>query len=327
LFHYFYKKQLLYQLFLLPARLAIHLYCRKIIVNKKEMLKMQGPLLIAANHPNSFLDAIIIASVFRAPVYSLARGDAFAGKWIHKILASLNMLPVYRVSEGVENIENNYATFDACHKLFQQNKIVLIFSEGRCMNEWHLRPLKKGTGRIVLKAWKDHIPLTVLPLGINYSSFRSYGKNVVLNFGDLISKKDIELDHSPTISLKNFNNNLQSQLQKLVYEIDDGDRAKLKKYFYLKQSLVKKMLLFFPATIGFVVNAPLYFVVHLIIKNRAKDHYDSIMTGLLFFLFPLYVLTITLVLFFFTKNVYVFLLLAVMPFTVWSYLQLKRQIR
>lgn len=291
------------------------------------MLKVQGPLLIAANHPNSFLDAIIIASVFRAPVYSLARGDAFAGKWIHKILASLNMLPVYRVSEGVENIENNYATFDACHQLFKQNKIVLIFSEGRCINEWHLRPLKKGTARIAIKAWNDDIPLTVLPLGINYSSFKFYGKNVVLNFGDLVAKKDIKQDQSQTIPLKNFNNNLQSQLKKLVYEIDDGDSAKLKKYFYQQQSAAKKMLLFFPATIGFVVNAPLYLVIHLIIEKRAKDHYDSIMTALLFFLFPLYVLAITLVLFFFTKNIYALLLLILIPFTVWSYLQLKRQIR
>ncbi len=78
---------MLYQLFILPARLAIYFYCRKIIVNKKEMLHEKGPLLIAANHPNSFLDAIIIASLFRSPVYSLARGDAFAGKMINKILA------------------------------------------------------------------------------------------------------------------------------------------------------------------------------------------------------------------------------------------------
>ena len=93
------------------------------------------------------------------------------------------MLPVYRVSEGVENLEHNYTTFDACEKLFEKNKIVLIFSEGRCINEWHLRPLKKGTARLALTAWQHNIPLKVLPLGINYSSFRKFGKNMHLNFG------------------------------------------------------------------------------------------------------------------------------------------------
>ena len=123
------------------------------------MLEEHGPLLIAANHPNSFLDAIILSSLFKFPVYSLARGDAFANRFVTKILTSLNMLPVYRVSEGVENLENNYTTFDACQELFSQRKIVLIFSEGRCINEWHLRPLKKGTARLALTAWMHNVPL------------------------------------------------------------------------------------------------------------------------------------------------------------------------
>jgi 1-acyl-sn-glycerol-3-phosphate acyltransferase len=327
LFHYFYKKQLLYQLLLLPAKLAIYFYCRKVTINKKEMLRMPGPLLIAANHPNSFLDAIVLASIFKSTIYSLARGDAFIGKMTNKIFAALNMLPVYRVSEGTENIENNYTTFDACQKLFEQNKIVLIFSEGRCINEWHLRPLKKGTARLAINAWENNIPLKVLPLGINYSSFRFYGKNLILNFGTIISKKDMEGYLSNGRSIKEFNERLQSQLEKLVYEIDADDKVKLKKHFYVKRSLLKKIILFFPAIAGFIVNAPLYSAIHLIIKNRARDHYDSIMTGLLFFFFPLYVLALTLLIFFLTKNLCAFLLVALLPFTVWSYLQLKRQIR
>jgi 1-acyl-sn-glycerol-3-phosphate acyltransferase len=318
---------LLYKIFLLPARIAVYFYCRKIIINKKEILREQGPLLIAANHPNSFLDAIILDSLFKSPIFSLARGDAFAANFITKILTSLNMLPVYRVSEGVENLENNFATFNACQQLFQQNKIILIFSEGRCINEWHLRPLKKGTARLALKAWEDNISLRVLPLGINYSSFRFYGKNMVLNFGDFILQKDIHEDLTQGKSIKEFNEKLQAQFENLVYEIDSNDKEKLKRYFFVKHSLSKKIILCIPAIIGFVINAPLYFTIHLIIKNRANDHYDSIMTGLLFFLYPLYTLAITLIIFFISKSGYSFLLLVLLPFTVWSYLQLKSQIR
>jgi len=290
------------------------------------MLYEAGPLLIAANHPNSFLDAIIIASLFRSPVYSLARGDAFTGRMINRFLTSLNIFPVYRISEGTENLENNYATFNACQKLFMQNKIVLIFSEGRCINEWHLRPLRKGTARLAINAWENNIPLKVLPLGINYSSFRFYGKNMIINFGDIISKKDMNGYLSDGRSIKEFNEKLQSQLEQLVYEININNKDKQKKYFYTKQPLPKKIILFFPAIAGFIVNAPLYFTIHLIIKDRVKDHYDSIMTGLLFFLFPLYALMLTLLIFFLTKSLYAFLLLALLPFTVWSYLQLKKQI-
>lgn len=291
------------------------------------MLHQQGPLLIAANHPNSFLDAIILSTLFKAPVHSLARGDAFAGKWTTRFLKTINMLPVYRVSEGVENLEHNYSTFDACQNLFAENKIVLIFSEGLCVNEWHLRRLKKGTARLALVAWQHNTPLKVLPLGFNYSSFKKFGKNVHLNFGEIIQQKDIYEDITSGKAIKEFNEKLKSQLGRLVYEIDKNDHLKLKKYFYINQPLLKKILLFIPAVLGFTFNMPLYFLIHLIIKDRAKDHYDSVMIAILFLFYPLYLLAITIVLFFITKSLYSLLILVLLPFTLWSYLQLKKQVK
>lgn len=291
------------------------------------MLNQKGPLLIASNHPNSFLDAVILSTLFKKPVHSLARGDAFAGKFVTKILFSFNMLPIYRMSEGAENLGLNYSTFEACKKLFEENKIVLIFSEGGCVNEWHLRPLKKGTARLALDAWKNNIPLKVLPLGINYSSFRFYGKNVFLNFGNIILKEDLLTINSDGKAITEFNEKLKNELSKLVYEIDKNDYQKLEKYFFIKNSFIKKIVLFIPAVFGFIVNAPLYFVIHLIIKNRSVDHYDSIMMGLLFVFYPLYVLAITLIVLLISKSWYSLLVLVLVPFTVWSYLQLKSQIR
>ena len=210
------------------------------------MLQKQGPLLIASNHPNSFLDAIIVATLFKNPVYSLARGDAFAGKIIAKILASFNMLPVYRVSEGVENLENNYATFEACQDIFKKNGIVLIFSEGRCINEWHLRPLKKGTARLAIAAWQQDIPLEILPLGINYSNFRKFGKNIFLNFGTILTKEKINAYSNSGKIINEFNENLKQQFQNLVFEIDSDDKEKLKKIFNTSGLSQRKYCCLFP---------------------------------------------------------------------------------
>jgi 1-acyl-sn-glycerol-3-phosphate acyltransferase len=174
---------LLYSILKIPAKFALRFYCRKICVNNPQALQTKGPLLLAANHPNSFLDAIILALLFRHPIYSLARGDAFANRFITKMLRLLNMLPVYRQSEGSENLEHNYTTFNECIGIFKKKGIVLIFSEGRCINEWHLRPLKKGTARLAISAWQNKIPLNILPVGVNYSNFRLFGKNVIINFG------------------------------------------------------------------------------------------------------------------------------------------------
>lgn len=283
-------------------------------------------MLIAANHPNSFLDAVILATLFKYPIHSLARGDAFVNSFYKKLLFSLKMLPVYRISEGAENLEHNYTTFSSCIDIFKKNGIVLIFSEGRCINEWHLRPLKKGTARLSINAWQQGIPLKVVPLGINYSSFRIFGKNMILNFGDIIEKESFNEAMPAGEAITAFNSKLQQQLKNLVIEVEPLDKEKIRKIFSVPQSLIKKILLFIPAIAGWLLHAPLYYPVILSIKKRAKDHYDSIVVGLLFILYPIYLLVITIIVFLLTGNILSFLLLLIIPFTAWSYLQLKRQV-
>ena len=317
---------MLYTLLKLPAKLALYFYCRKIIINKKQFLKSDGPLLIAANHPNSFLDAVILATLFKRPIYSLARGDAFAKSFYRKLLYSLNMLPVYRISEGAENLEHNYTTFSSCIDIFKKNGIVLIFSEGGCINEWHLRLLKKGTARLAISAWQQGIPLKILPLGINYSSFRLFGKNMILDFGEIIEKESFNEAMPPGEAITVFNTKLQGQLKNLVIESYPADKEKIKKIFFVPQRLIKKILLFIPAVIGWLLHAPLYYFAILLIKNSANDHYDSIVVGLLFVLYPIYLLVITITAYFITGNLWALLLLLIIPFTAWSCLQLKRQV-
>ncbi|MEO6328627.1 MAG: 1-acyl-sn-glycerol-3-phosphate acyltransferase [Ginsengibacter sp.] len=316
---------MLYTLLKLPARIALHFYCRKIYINKPGALLMQGPVIIAANHPNSFLDAIILATLFKQPIYSLARGDAFANNFFTKLLHSLNMLPVYRQSEGAENLEFNYTTFEECIEIFKKKGIVLIFSEGRCVNEWHLRPLKKGTARLAISAWQQYVPLKVIPLGINYSSFRIFGKNVFLNFGEAITADGFDLNTNSNKPVIDFNAALNEQLKKLVIEIDSSDKQKIKKQFYVHQPLLKKILLIIPAVAGWLLHLPLYFPVTLLLKNKAEDHFDSIVVGSLFLLYPFYVLLVSLLLFSLIKTDAAWLCIVLLPFTAWSYLQLKRQ--
>src|SRR5688572_21179111 len=223
------------------------IFCRNIIINNRAVLKKQGPLLLASNHPNSFLDAIILDILFKKPIWSLARGDVFKNRFIGRVLTALKMFPVYRVSEGVENLNSNYETFENCKKVFREKGIVLIFSEGKCINEWRLRPLKKGTARLAINSWEENIALDVLPVGINYSSFRRFGKNVIINFGDLITKEDIPWNESEGLRYQSFNKQLQQQLKSLVFELNSQDKEKKQELLENKPSLLKKIILIIPA--------------------------------------------------------------------------------
>jgi len=288
---------------------------------------MNGPLLIAANHPNSFLDAIILSTLFKRPVHSLARGDAFTKPLYKKILLSLNMFPVYRISEGVENLESNYDTFEKCKEIFKNNGIVLIFSEGRCINEWKLRPLKKGTARLAQSSWQEGIPLKVLPAGINYQSFTSFGKNIQLNFGNIITEQDISTTDGYGKTINGFNDTLRTELSSLVIELDHTEKQKLTNIFYIDQPVIKKIFLFLPALTGYILHAPLYLPVRKLAaaKGGHNDHYDSLMVGLLFLLYPLYLLFIGSLVYWFIGGWYWVTVFILLPFCAWSYVQLKKQ--
>ena len=315
---------MIYYLIKQYARFAIKIYCRKIIINKREILKIKGPVLFAANHPNSFLDGIILTTLLDEPLHSLARGDAFKKNWINKFLRWLNLLPVYRTSEGVENLEHNYTTFAACRKTFENNGMVLIFSEGRCENEWHLRPLRKGTARLAVSSWNQNIPLTVIPTAFNYSSFKKFGKEVHLFFGEAIEKEKVLGQENEGKQLQAFNERLQSQLQKMVYEIEPEDFLKIKNIFFIERNPSFYFLLL-PAIVGWLLHAPLFYSCKFIAERfRNTGHYDSVMTGLLLLFYPLYLLIafFSVALFFsLPAAFFVFLF----PFFAWACVQVKYQ--
>ena len=296
------------------------------MINKPEVLKSKGPLLIAANHPNSFLDGIILTTLYDQPVHSLARGDAFQNKLIGRLLRRLQLLPVYRTSEGVENLEHNYTTFAACQETFKENGIVLIFSEGRCENEWHLRPLKKGTARLAISSWQQHIPLKVLPLGINYSSFKKFGKEVHLHFGETISSKAIDLTATQGKQLLDFNALLQAQLEQNVYELEEQDNTKAKKVFSVKKDASFYPLLL-PGALGFFLHAPLYYLCKGMTEMRFRHsgHYDSVLTTLLLLSYPFYWLLLVLAAYS-LQPAWALLVFLMMPFTAWAAVQVKYQL-
>ena len=316
---------MLYYLLRKYARLAIKIYCVRIIINKPEILKSKGPLLFASNHPNSFLDGIILTTLLEETLYSLARGDVFRMNWINKLLRKLKLLPVYRTSEGIKNLEHNYTTFDSCRETFRKNGLVLIFSEGRCVNEWHLRPLKKGTARLSINSWKEGIPLQVLPTALNYSSFKKFGKEIHLFFGQPIDR-DAVLEHETDGRLfSSFNEQLSTQLKNMVYEIHPGNKQAIKKIFSIgiKPSIY---LLVLPGILGWILNAPLFYPCKLFAAFFKKsDHYDSVLTSALLMLFPFYLFVTTIFAFcFFSWPGLSFVM--ILPLSAWACTQVKYQL-
>jgi hypothetical protein len=119
-------------------------------------------------------------------------------------------------------------------------------------------PIEKRNGASRRQAWEENIPLKVLPVGINYSSFRRFGKNIFINFGEIITKENIEWNAVDGVRNLSFNVQLRSQLQQLVFEIDKQDKTKQSALLEQKPSLLTNILLAIPAAAGYLFHAPLY---------------------------------------------------------------------
>lgn len=235
---------------------------------------------------------------------------------------------MYRQKEGAEHLHKNYDTFDDCIEIFKQGGIVLIFSEAMCENEWHLRPIKKGTARLAFSAWEQDIPLQILPVAINYSSFHFFGKNIHLYFGSFITKNTIIIESEKAKQMAIVTKQIEEQLSRFVYEIDKTDKSKRAGIFTIHIPAIQKILLALPAGIGILVHFPLFMPVEKLVSTKSfhSVHYDSIMIGMLFLLYPVYLLTLCILTYFVAGGFWWIATLLTVPFFAWSYLQLRRQI-
>lgn len=271
-------------------------------MRNKELANLRGPILITANHPDSFLDAIIIASVFEKPIHFLARGDAFHKPWHNLLLRTLHLFPVYRMSEGKENLGLNAAAFENSRKVLSRNGIVLIFIEGICVNKHELQPFKKGAARIAATCWKEGIPLTILPMGLGYSSFRKIGKSVLIQIGELLQQKDVMPYREDAKNYVAFNQVLFEKIEKLVCVPE----------FKPSTSGLSQFL----GRMGTILNRPLFTLISGIVRRKTKNtvFYDSVLFGTLFFCYPLYLLILgTLLLVFGLPTFTVLLILCLHP--------------
>ncbi len=288
-------------------RLALAIFCKKTITKNKELLQSGGPLLLVANHPNALMDAIIVGALFKQPVHFLTRGDVFNSSWKRRLLGRLNMVPIYRIRDGIKNLQLNQFAFNKSHAVLKSNGIVLIFIEGACLHTHELMPFKKGAARIAFNCWHEGIPVQVLPISVRYNSLFCFGKHVLVNMDKPLIQEELSIGIDEAKNYLHFNEVI---FQKLYHQLKELP----------KENYRNNYLIFLPAIIGKIIHAPLYYPVKAFVKKRTRgnEFYDSVLFGLLFVLYPIYLLLIVLINLFLTHSVPISLLVCCFVlFTAW----------
>jgi 1-acyl-sn-glycerol-3-phosphate acyltransferase len=256
------------------------LFCKRITIHNKKAFQLDGPLLIGANHPNSFFDAILVGTFMRVPVHFMTRSDIFRFKVVRFILSRLQMIPVYRIRDGKDKLSLNEQSFREARKSLRKRHHVLIFVEGFCNYQTTLQPLKKGGARILDQSWEEQLPVKMLPLWIRYNSFHDFGKEI-----DLIPGISFGIDAMPNgidagNRLLEINRQTSAQLQQLSQSPSP------------KNKLTGSAFLIPFALLGFLLNAPFYYLFAPATRNffRKTVHYDSVLFSILSICYPLWIM-------------------------------------
>lgn len=217
--------------------ISIRIYYRSLKVRNAFNLDHSGPKIIIANHPNTLMDAWLIGHVSKEPIYYMAKGTFFNSPVKKWLLGKLNMIPINRRTDGTTQGVTNSESFEACYRILEEGKTLVIFPEGTSIPELKLRELKSGTARIALEAEKRNdgkLNLKVIPVGLFYSQPEKFRSSVLVTIGKGMEVTDFLSSYIENNSLaaKQLTTRFREHLERVLVTVENDEQEILVKELY-----------------------------------------------------------------------------------------------
>jgi glycerol-3-phosphate O-acyltransferase / dihydroxyacetone phosphate acyltransferase len=214
------------------SRLALKVYFKKIHIVGKELIPNEGPFLIVANHPSSFLDPVSIAILVNQKISFLAGGFMFKNKIIASILRGLNMIAIYRAQDNPEMMSGNEDVFKDCYKKLGKKGAIMIFPEGTSEMERRLRKIKTGAARIALGTEKENnysLGVKIVPIGLNYTKSSRFKSELTIVIGKPIEVLDYAAEHQKDeiAASKKLTQEIETKIREQIIIIDKQEYDEL----------------------------------------------------------------------------------------------------
>jgi 1-acyl-sn-glycerol-3-phosphate acyltransferase len=207
--------------------LSVPAFYRKIEIKHPERISSDIPTILSFNHPNAFTDPLgITFGIWPIRTWYMARGDVFKPGLTSLILENIGIVPIFRMRDGgKEGLLKNEESYQRVYRLLKKNKKVIVFSEGLCIQERRLRPIKKGVSRMIFSAMDilKNDKLTVIPVGLFYEKPSKFRSDWLFIIGEPIKLKSwyVEYLNEPTKTLYRFQQFLESEMKKLVIHVNN----------------------------------------------------------------------------------------------------------
>ncbi len=206
-------------------RSAVDVYFVDIRASGQDLIPADGPLIFAANHPNSIMDTVMLGTQTSRQIRYMARSGLFKNLAVRAIFNHFGVIPVYRSQDGSDTSDNQ-SSFEKAFEALEEGGCIGIFPEGRNSPDRQVRELKTGTARIALSAEDRNdfsLGVQIQPVGLNFEDRDRFLSRVLIRFGEPIDVRDYEDLYriDPRDAARALTDRLQKDMRHLATHIED----------------------------------------------------------------------------------------------------------
>ena len=221
------------------ARLCFRIYFRRIEVVNKQNIPDNQPAILTPNHQNALMDAMVLVCKTGKQNVFLARADIFKGKRLIRFLTFANIMPIYRIRDGIENVKRNDEVFDKTLNVLHNKLNPLgIFPEGNHGDRRRLRPLVKRLFRIAFQAqekYGNEPGVKIVPIGIDYGHYQHFRTTLFMNVGEPIEVSEFypAYHENPVKGINQLKDHFAQKLSRQMIDIQTEEYYEL--YMHLRE--------------------------------------------------------------------------------------------
>lgn len=170
----------------------------KIASDGQENIPTDGAVLLAPNHCNTLMDALVVLQDHREATLFGARADIFRKPLLNKFLRFIRILPIPRVRDGLQEVLHNRETMDEVVEALDHGMKYCMFAEGTHRTMHSLLPLKKGITRTALLAnerFAGRKPVYIVPMGLEYEDYYRLETGLQIRYGEPINVTEYVAAH------------------------------------------------------------------------------------------------------------------------------------
>lgn len=169
--------------------IALHWFYRDVRVIHQERIPERGPLLIAMNHRNALVDAVLAMWIMPRDLRITAKATIAQHPFGNVLVRAFGIISLRRSSDEARTVDRarNADAFAAIERALRDGEGVLMFPEGRSHNEPGIAPLKTGLARAAFAARQNGVhDIRILPIGTVFQDKARPGTDVIVVVGEPI---------------------------------------------------------------------------------------------------------------------------------------------